>query len=68
VLAVIGYAVGAAAVGIAANRSGLAGISIAATKAAAFWVFAAFVPVLILALVCAWNFTRYDEQPAAARL
>lgn len=65
----IGYAVGAAAVGIAANRSGLAaGISIAATKAAAFWVFAAFVPVLILALVCAWNFTRYDEQPAAARL
>jgi len=55
----IGYAVGAAAVGIAANLSGLAaGISIAAAKAAAFWVFAAFVPVLILALICAWNFTR----------
>jgi MFS family permease len=55
----IGYAVGAAAVGIAANLSGLAdGISIAAVKATAFWVFAAFVPVLILALVCAWTFTR----------
>jgi MFS family permease len=55
----IGYAVGAAAVGIAANLSGLAaGISVAAAKAAAFWVFAAFVPVLILALICAWTFTR----------
>ncbi len=55
----IGYAVGAANVGIAANMSGLAaGISIAAAKAAAFWVFAAFVPVLILALICAWAFTR----------
>ncbi len=55
----IGYAVGAASVGIAANLSGLAaGISIAAAKAAAFWVFAAFVPVLILALISAWNFTR----------
>jgi len=55
----IGYAVGAAAVGIAANLSGLAdGISIAAAKAAAFWVFAAFIPVLMLALICAWAFTR----------
>jgi hypothetical protein len=55
----IGYAVGAASVGIAANLSGLAaGISIAAAKTAAFWVFAAYVPVLILALICAWNFTR----------
>jgi hypothetical protein len=60
----IGYAVGAAAAGIAANLSGLAaGISIAAAKAAAFWVFAAFVPVLLAALGCAWTFTR---EPAAA--
>jgi len=59
----IGYAVGAAAVGIAANLSGLAaGISVAAAKAAAFWVFAAFVPVLVLALYCAWTFTK--EHPA----
>jgi MFS family permease len=60
----IGYAVGAAAVGIAANLSGLAdGISIAAAKAAAFWVFAAFVPVLMLALICAWAFTREPAEP-----
>jgi MFS family permease len=58
----IGYAVGSAAVGIAANLSGLAaGISVAAAKSAAFWVFAAFVPVLILALVCAWTFTARDD-------
>ena len=42
----IGYAVGAAAVGIAANLAGLgAGISVAAAKSAAFWVFASFVPL-----------------------
>ena len=53
-----------AAVGIAANLSGLAqGISIAAAKSAAFWVFAAFVPVLILGLFCAWTFTSdYSER------
>jgi MFS family permease len=60
----IGYAVGAAAVGIAANLSGLAaGISIAAAKAAAFWVFAAFVPLLLLALLLAWNFTKGSAPP-----
>jgi MFS family permease len=60
----IGYAVGAAAVGIAANLSGLAaGITVAATKTAAFWVFAAFIPVLILALVCAWVFTKEPGTP-----
>lgn len=55
----IGYAVGAAAAGIAANLSGLAaGISISAVKTASFWVFAAFVPLLLLALAGAWTFTR----------
>ncbi len=50
---------------IAANLSGLAaGISIAATKAAAFWVFAAFVPLLILALICAWVFTENRKENA----
>jgi len=54
----IGYAVGAAAAGIAANLSGLAGgISVAAAKAAAFWVFAGFIPILLAALYCAWTFT-----------
>jgi MFS family permease len=63
----IGYAVGTAAVGIAANLAGLAeGVSIAAAKSAAFWVFAAFVPVLIVALICAWTFTaRHDITPLA---
>ena len=64
----IGYAVGAAAVGIAANLSGLAaGISGAAAKSAAFWVFAAFVPVLILALICAWTFTARDDAALCPR-
>ncbi len=54
----IGYAVGTAAVGIAANISGLAdGISVAAAKTAGFWVFAAFIPILLIGLVSAWKFT-----------
>jgi MFS family permease len=54
----IGYAVGAAATGIVANLSGLAaGVSAPAAEAAAFWVFAAFVPVLALGVVAAWRFT-----------
>jgi MFS family permease len=64
----IGYAVGAAAVGIAANLSGLAsGITIAAAKSAAFWVFAAFVPLLVLALWSAWNFTREPAESPPSR-
>jgi MFS family permease len=54
----IGYAVGTAAVGIAANLSGLAeGVSAAAAKTAGFWVFAAFIPVLMIGLWGAWRFT-----------
>jgi hypothetical protein len=54
----IGYAVGTAAVGIAANASGLAeGVSAAAAKTAGFWVFAAFIPVLMIGLLSAWRFT-----------
>jgi len=61
----IGYAVGTAAVGIAANLSGLAdGVSAPAAKAAGFWVFAAFIPVLVFALVCAWRFTA-TRRPEA---
>ena len=55
----IGYAVGTAAVGIAANSSGLAeGVSAAAAKTAGFWVFAAFIPMLVLAVLSAWRFTN----------
>jgi MFS family permease len=59
----IGYAVGTAAVGIAANMSGLAeGVSATAAKTAGFWVFAAFIPVLAMALACAWRFTARVPQ------
>jgi hypothetical protein len=54
----IGYAVGTAAAGIAANLSGLAeGVSAVAARTAGFWVFAAFIPVLMVGILCAWQFT-----------
>jgi len=59
----IGYAVGTAAVGIAANLSGLAdGVSAAAARTAGFWVFAAFIPVLLIGILCAWRFTARAAQ------
>jgi MFS family permease len=67
----VGYAVGTAAVGIAANVAGLSeGISLAAAKAAGFWVFAGFVPILSFAVLSAWRFTEVlpidrPELPAA---
>lgn len=58
----IGYAVGAAATGIAANLAGLAdGVSLAAARSAGFWVFAAFVPMLAIGVVAAWRFTAEAE-------
>jgi MFS family permease len=63
----IGYAVGTAAAGIAANVCGLSdAMSIGAAKGVAVWVFAAFVPCLPLALWFAWRFTRV--APAAVPL
>jgi MFS family permease len=59
----IGYAVGAAAVGVVANTSGLAaGIAVGAAKSAAFWVFAALTPVLAVAVICAWQFTARQNS------
>jgi len=59
----IGYAIGTAAVGIAANVAGLADdISIPAAKAAGFWVFAAFIPILGFGLLSAWKFTAAAER------
>ena len=64
----IGYAVGTAAVGIAANMSGLAdGIAAAAAKRAGFWVFAAFIPVLAVGLWSAWRFTDPDREHPRGR-
>jgi hypothetical protein len=61
----IGYAVGTALSGVVANACGLAeGISFTAAKGAAFWVFAAFFPVLVIAMLGAWRFTQ--ESAAAS--
>ena len=54
----IGYAVGAAASGMAANAAGLAdGISLSSSRMAGIWVFAGFIPVLVIGLLGAWRFT-----------
>ncbi len=59
----IGYALGTAIAGIVANLCGLAeGVSTAAARSAAFWVFAAFIPVLAAALFGAWRFTAESTQ------
>lgn len=61
----IGYAVGTAISGIAANLCGLAaGASAEAARLAAVWVFAAFFPVLGVALYGAWRFTATSREPA----
>jgi MFS family permease len=58
----IAYSVGAAATGIAANAVGLGeGVTASTARMAGFWVFAAFIPILVLGLVSAWRFTR-DER------
>jgi MFS family permease len=59
----VGYAVGTAATGIAANIAGLAdGVSAAAAEAAGFWVFAAFIPIVAISLLGAWRFTAADAS------
>jgi MFS family permease len=59
----IGYAVGSAAVGIAAGLSGLnVGASAMAARSAGFWIFAAFIPLLLVALMSAWRFTAATEK------
>ena len=59
----IGLAVGAAMSGIFANLAGLAeGVSPDAARAASFWVFAAFVPVLAIALPGVWRFTADGQR------
>jgi MFS family permease len=58
----IAFAVGSAATGIAANLSGLAdGMSIQAAETAGFWVFAGFIPVLLLGGWAAWRFTAVED-------
>lgn len=52
----MGYAVGAAAIGIIANIAGFAeGISLEAAQISGFWLFAAFVPLAMIAVFAAWQ-------------
>ena len=61
----IGFAVGAAATGIAANMSGLAdGISVEAARAAGFWVFAGFIPAVVVGVLALWWFTATEGEHA----
>lgn len=63
----IGYAVGAAATGIAANAAGLAAEASQATvQEAGFWIFAAFAPLLLAGLVFAWRFSARDRKAPVA--
>ncbi len=54
----LGYALGAAASGIVANLSGLATAAGGGVEVAAFWVFAAFLPLAALGVVAAWRLAR----------
>lgn len=58
----MGYAVGAAACGIIANIAGFAeGISLEAAQISGFWLFAAFVPLAIIAVFAAWQLAYGDS-------
>ena len=65
----IGYAVGAAAAGIAANRAGLSdGAPADLVRRAGFWMFAAFVPALIAAGFLTRSFLGAKPARPPARL
>ncbi|WP_158800919.1 MULTISPECIES: hypothetical protein [unclassified Acidisoma] len=59
----MGYAVRAAAAGIAANASGLAS-GMTAARSAGFRVFAAFIPVLIIGMLSGWRLTDEVDEVA----
>ena len=55
----LGYAIGAAVIGIAANSAGFSqGLTLQAAQSAAFWVFAASLPFAFIGLYAAWRFVR----------
>jgi len=67
-----GYAVGAAAVGILANAMGFADAPDEATlRTIAFWIFAAFVPLSLIACWAAWRLSgdwpELEHSPEEAR-
>lgn len=61
----ISYAVGATATGIAAHAAGLSAVPSRETAArAGFWIFAAFIPLLLFGLLCAWRFSARAQTPS----
>jgi MFS family permease len=62
----LGYAIGAAAIGIVANAAGFEdGISVATARNVGFWIFVACLPFAALGLLAALSFVR-DRKPMAA--
>lgn len=60
----IGYSIGAAATGIAANAAGLVdGVSARAAEVAATWVFVGFIPVFAVGLIAGWLTPRRTTRP-----
>jgi MFS family permease len=55
----LGYAIGAAIIGIAANAAGFShGVNLATAQSAGFWVFAISLPFAGLGLFAAWRFVH----------
>ena len=64
---ILGYAIGAAASGLVANMSGLAAEAAPpAVEAAAFWVFAAFLPLAALGVSSAWRLAPRTDVASGA--
>jgi MFS family permease len=63
----IGYALGAAYVGIVANGAGFADrIARETAEVVGFWIFAASLPLALVGLFAAWRFVGFAGRPAPA--
>jgi hypothetical protein len=63
----LGYAVGAAYIGIVANAAGFADhIGAETARAVGFWIFAGSLPLAGLGLAAAWAFTRPAADAATS--
>ncbi|WP_127524110.1 MFS transporter [Mesorhizobium sp. Z1-4] len=61
----LGYAIGAAAIGIVANAAGFAdGIDVESARSVGFWAVVASLPFALLGLFAALNFVRERKEPA----
>lgn len=62
----LGYAVGAAYVGIIANAAGFSDDTAPeVARSVGFWIFAGTLPLAALGLVSAWAFIRVEDKPVA---